>query len=405
MKGCIIQRGADTWLLKFDVGRDPLTGKRITRYATVHGGKREAQAELSKRVAQIGDNAYVDPSKLSVADYLEQHWLPHIRNQITGSAFDRYSDIVRKHLVPALGRHRLAKLLPVHVQAFYDAELVSGRRAHPARKAATPASSSGLSARTVRLHAKVLGQAIRHAVKLQLIARNPCAGATPPRIADKEMPALDHDQAATVIKAAAGARIHLPVLLALTCGLRRGEILGLRWRDLDLEGGRLSVSQALEQTRAGLVFKAPKTKRSRRLVTLPALAVEALRAHKAQQREEYLRLGFGKDDADLVLTEITVAAGADGRRDIARKPMTPDHVSKEFCRLARRLGLKCRFHDLRHSHASHLLLSGVHPKVASERLGHASVSITLDTYSHVLPGLQEDAARGVDAALRKALSE
>jgi integrase len=401
MKGHIRQRGPETWLLKFDVGRDPLTGKRITRYATVHGGKRDAQRELSKYLAQVGDGVYVDPTKLTLGDYLMQHWLPHVRNQVTGSAADRYSDIVNKHLVPAIGKHRLARLSPAQVQAYYDAELAGGRRAHPLKKSS--AAAAGLSARTVRLHHKVLNQALRHAVKLQWIARNPCDAASPPRVEHKEMPALDHDQTAAVIRAAAGSRIYIAVLLALTTGMRRGEILGLRWRDLGLDAGQLSVSQALEQTRRGLVFKPPKTERSRRMIILPALTIEGLRVHKTQQREEYLQLGFGKDEDDLVVTEITVATDSTGRREIARKPMTPDHLSKDFCRLARRLKLKVRFHDLRHTHATHLLKAGVHPKVASERLGHASVAITLDTYSHVLPGLQEDAARGVDAALRKAL--
>jgi integrase len=303
--------------------------------------------------------------------------------------------------VPAIGKHRLARLSPAQVQAYYDAELAGGRRAHPLKKSS--AAAAGLSARTVRLHHKVLNQALRHAVKLQWIARNPCDAASPPRVEHKEMPALDHDQTAAVIRAAAGSRIYIAVLLALTTGMRRGEILGLRWRDLGLDAGQLSVSQALEQTRRGLVFKPPKTERSRRMIILPALTIEGLRVHKTQQREEYLQLGFGKDEDDLVVTEITVATDSTGRREIARKPMTPDHLSKDFCRLARRLKLKVRFHDLRHTHATHLLKAGVHPKVASERLGHASVAITLDTYSHVLPGLQEDAARGVDAALRKAL--
>jgi len=169
--------------------------------------------------------------------------------------------------------------------------------------------------------------------------------------------------------------------------------------------GTATVTQSLEKTRRGLVFKAPKTDRSRRTITLPALAVEALRAHRVSQAQDYVRLGLGKDERDLVIAEVTTLATGERAGELVRVPMQPDQVSKAFLRLVRRLGFPCRFHDLRHSHATHLLKGGVHPKVASERLGHASIAITLDTYSHVLPGLQEDAARRVDAALRKALGE
>jgi len=193
----------------------------------------------------------------------------------------------------------------------------------------------------------------------------------------------------------------------MACGcICRGELLALRWRDVDIEAGAATVRQSLEKTRRGLVFKAPKQERSRRTIILPALAIEALKTHKAAQAQEYVRLGLGKDDRDLVLCDVTTT-GDQGERagELVRVPVQPDQLSKAFHRLAGRLGLRCRFHDLRHSHATHLLKGGVHPKVASERLGHASIAITLDTYSHVLPGLQEDAARRVDAALRKALGE
>ena len=186
----------------------------------------------------------------------------------------------------------------------------------------------------------------------------------------------------------------MPILLAVTTGMRRGEILALRWKDVDLDAGTLAVQQTLEQTRKGLSFKAPKTARSRRTISLPSLTVEALRRHKVHQAEDRLSSpGIGRAEIDLV------SSLRDG------SPSSPRALTQEFKRLAKKLGFAVRFHDLRHTHISHLLAEGVHPKVASERAGHASVAITLDTYSHVLPGLQEDAAARIDAALRTHLEQ
>ena len=161
--------------------------------------------------------------------------------------------------------------------------------------------------------------------------------------------------------------IYIPVLVAVTTGMRRGEILGLRWKDVDLDAGTLSVRQTLEQTRTSLAFKVPKTPRSRRMITLPALTVDALRRHKVTQAEDRLSMGLGRDELGLVC----------GLRD--GSPRSPRELTKEFSRVMKRLGFALRFHDLRHTHISHLLAAGVHPKVASERAGHASVGITLES--------------------------
>jgi integrase len=182
----------------------------------------------------------------------------------------------------------------------------------------------------------------------------------------------------------------MPVLLAATTGMRRGEVLALHWRDLDLGVGRLTVRRTVEQTKSGLRFKEPKTKGSRRTITLPAITIEALARHKAQQAEERMQLGLGK--CDLVFTRW------DG------EPVNPRNFTKEFSRCVRAAGTRpIGFHGLRHTHLSHLMASGVPVKVVAERAGHASAKMTLDVYGHVLPGMQEDVARQVDAALRGVL--
>lgn len=170
--------------------------------------------------------------------------------------------------------------------------------------------------------------------------------------------------------------MYVPVLVAATTGLRRGEVFGLRWKDIDLEESVLSVSQALEQTRSGLRFKAPKTARGRRTISLPSITVEQLREHRVEQAKERLALGLGKHSQDLVFTEVDGA------------PVNIERVLRKFSQKVGVLGLPLvTFHGLRQTHITNLLKAGVHPKIASERAGHASISITLDTYSHVVPGM------------------
>jgi len=190
-----------------------------------------------------------------------------------------------------------------------------------------------------------------------------------------------------------GTRLELPVVLAVSTGLRRGELLAVRWRDVDLEKATLAVRQSIEQTKNGLAFKEPKTRRGRRVVALPNVTVEALRRHRTDQAKRRLSLGSAYKDQGLVLTRL------DGR------PMDPAETSKAFARVIARNGLRRHsLHSLRHTHATLLLRANVHPKVVSERLGHATIGITLDTYSHVLPDMQEAAAKKLEGVLGPSLT-
>lgn len=206
------------------------------------------------------------------------------------------------------------------------------------------------------------------------------------------MQALNEEQTAALLKLSRGTWLHAPIFLAVTTGLRRGEMLGLRWDDIDLQAGQLSVRQSLEQTKTALTFKQPKTAKGTRIVALPPVTVETLRRHKADQAKNRLRLGPEYNDGGLVF------ARTDGC------PLDPRSVSHAFMALIEKSDLpRIRLHDLRHTHATQLLRQGVHPKIVSERLGHSTVAITLDTYSHVLPGMQEEAAQLINAALKTAL--
>ena len=206
------------------------------------------------------------------------------------------------------------------------------------------------------------------------------------------MTALDETEAVKMLHAAGGTSLHMPLYLALGTGMRRGELLGLRWSDVDLDGAALTVNQTLQEAYGEIIFKEPKTTRSRRRITLPGVVVDALRVHRAEQAKKTLAREPGFVESDLVL-----AAPGGG-------PWWPSNFDRVWRRFKTKQALKIRFHDLRHTHATQLLCAGVNVKVISERLGHASISITLDTYSHVMPGMQEEAAEKIDAGLRAALA-
>jgi integrase len=255
-------------------------------------------------------------------------------------------------------------------------------------------------------HHRILRQALKQAVKWRLIAFDPTDAVRAPTPQAKKPETLDEAQTAAFLEGAEGTSLCLPILLAVTTGLRRGEVLALRWKHIDLDRSTLSVVESLEETKdGGLQFKTPKTKGSCRRVTLPSITVEALKRHKVEQAQIRLRLGLGRDDDALVYGRI------DG------SPKSPRAFTKEFTRLVVKLRAETRehpkepdippvtFHGLRHSHATQLLKAGIHPKIAQERLGHSTIAVTLDLYSHVTETMQEDAARMVDNALRVAINE
>jgi integrase len=373
--GHIQRRGKSSWRLKYDVGRDPKTGRRVTRYATVHGAKRDAQRKLRQLLDAVDKGQHVDPSKMTVRQWLEQ-WLAECKHTVSPKTWQERAAFVHKHLIPALGLIPLARLSPVHIQRHYTNALASGRLD----------GKGGLSAQTVRHHDRVLHVALDRARQLRLIASNPVEDAKPPKVERTEMVTLNPHQKAALLAAAVGTAMHTPIFLALATGLRRGELLGLAWRHIDLDAGLLHVEQAVEQTKAGVRFKTPKTRHGRRTLTLPPAAVEVLRRHRVAQAEEHLKLGLGKPDL------LFPRAAAD-----------PREFSKAFARLADRAGVEITFHGLRHTHVTDLLRAGVNPKVVSERAGHSSVAFTLDRYAHVSLEMHQEAAAQMDATLRQAL--
>lgn len=306
-----------------------------------------------------------------VEAYLGQ-WLSHARTRVRPRTYQGYEGLIRLYAIPAIGQIRLNDLHPLDLQSLY-ASLMDER---------VPPISGGT---VLNLHL-VLTQAFGQAVRWGLLDRSPVAGAQPPRPRRPESAVIDAALASRILEAARGHFLELPIAIALATGMRRGEILGLRWADLDAEFSVAHVRRTLQAIDPEPVFEDPKTRRSRRAVALPAF----LRPYLTRQREDQ-----GRHRASLSASwhenDLVVDAG-DG------SPVNPVNLSSAWPKFLKRAGLPhVRFHDLRHAHATLMLLQGVHPKVVSERLGHSSIGITLDTYSHVLPGMQTEAAEALDA--------
>jgi integrase len=350
-----------------------------TRTVTFRGGAKDAKTELRRLLRQVDMGEHADVgNKLTVGTWLTQ-WLSSVQETLAPQSHDRYGETIKNHLIPGLGDIPLAKLAESHITKFYASlERKDGKGA--------------MAPRTRRQLHRVLSSALRRAVEDRMIARNPADTFRKrlPKVEKGEMKVLTPEQSRQLLDAVRDTPLYTPVLLALATGARRGECLALRWRNVDLDNGTVLIAESLEQRRGVPIrSKAPKGEKQRS-VALPAFAVDALRSLKLRQTEQMFALGARVDGDTLVCM----------RRD-GRAP-SPASVTSTFTRLVARLpGMPAiHFHSLRHSHATALLQAGVHPKVAQERLGHASVAITLDLYSHVSSDMDKDAADRLDRAFQ-----
>jgi integrase len=374
MKGHIRERSPGCWAIVLDV-RDAETGERKRRWHSFRGTKRQAQIECARLISEMRGGTYVEPSKLTFAQFLER-WLDDVKPRVSPKTHERYFEIVRKNIIPVLGSVHLTRLRPAQIAGAYSDALNGGRRD----------GKGGLAPSTVIYMHRLIKQALGQAVRWELLARNPADAVDPPKAERRTLATYDMDRTAELLEALRGTRLRLPVLIAVMCGLRRGEIVALRWKHIDLVAGKMAVMESAEQTSAGVRYKPPKSGKGRS-VALSEWVVAELRQHRLAQAEELFRLGIRQSDATFVYTQ------QDGA------PVQPRSLSQMWA--ATETGLpRVPFHNLRHTHATHMLAAGVHPKVASERLGHSRVGITLDLYSHVLPGMQEDAAARVDTAFQ-----
>ncbi len=280
------------------------------------------------------------------------------------SSYVKYRKLIHSYILPTLGRVQLQKLTPQQVQALYRKK-----------------SEEGLSPKTVNSIHGILHKALDNAVRWNLVVRNVCDLVSPPRIVKPEIQPLSMEQAHKLLEAARGHRLEAVLTLALTTGMRRGELLGLRWSDVDFEDQSLQVRRTVDFiAKYGYIESEPKTAKGRRKIMLPPFVIDVLKHHRVQQLELHRKAGAAWQEHDLVF------CGLHGNY------LNPRYILKMFARVLKEADLPhLRFHDLRHSAATILLSMGVHPKVVQEILGHSTISMTMDTYSHVLPSMQKDA--------------
>lgn len=335
----------------------------------IYGRKyKDVEKKLAEAMGDAAKGIVYDDKNLTVGDFFDLWLSDSVRGTVRESTYSRDKYLVTNHIKPAIGRAKLKSLGAVHLQSLYRNRL-----------------DSGLSASTVQKLHHVLHKALSQAKRLKLIAHNPADDVKAPTPAPKEMRPLSAHEARKLLEAAQGDRLEALYLLAIHTGMRRGELLGLKWDDVDFDGSTVRVRRTLTRKGTGYVLGGPKTKKSRRTVRLTQRAVGALRSHRARQSEKKLGTGASYHDQGLVF------AGERGGI------INPSNLrQRSFMPLLERAELPpITFHDLRHTCASLLFQKNIHPKFVQELLGHASVAITLDTYSHMLPGMGGEAAEAM----------
>ncbi|MEN6565908.1 MAG: tyrosine-type recombinase/integrase [Veillonellales bacterium] len=388
MKGSLFKHHG-TYYVIVDVEQE--NGKRKQKWVnTGTANKKEAEKALPKIVIAAQENELPEDDKITLSQFLDKWLLVYCKPNLRPPTYKNYESYIRNHIKPNLGRFAIAKLKPLQIQEFYATK-----------------QDAGLATATVNYLHTILNEALKHAVQWNLITKNPCNAVKAPKRVKYQAQVYSPAQLQILLSIVSGTRLALPVILAVTCGLRRGEVCGLRWQDIDLDNGIMHILHSLDWYESKLTIQPVKTDHSERSIKLPATTLAALNAHKALQTD------FKTDPDKDYQNNDFVVSWPDGR------PCDPDFLYRQFQKAIKehnqniaddpelstaekeRLTLPViRFHDLRHSHATLLLSQGVAAKIVSERLGHSRTSFTQDTYMHMLPGMQDEAATLVDQALQ-----
>ena len=382
MRGHIIKRYKDSYSIVIELGNDPSTGKRRQQWYSVKGTKKEAEKKLSELLHEIDTGTFMKPGKTTLAEYLERWMKDYARPNLAPKTADWYAYIIHSHIVPSLGNTLLTRLKPEQLQRYY-AEKLSGGRCD---------GKGALSPQTVRHCHVAIHYALETAIKWGLLTHNPADAVSPPRSERHQIQTWSAEELGSFLETAKDTPYYAMFHLLFASGMRRSEALALRWCDIDLPLCQIYVTRSMQHLADGtFTFKQPKTARGRRAIALPPSTTLILKEHREKQALDTAFVGRILKDDDLVFSHL------DG------KPFLPNSITHAWGKMVKRTGLKyIRLHDARHTHASLMLKQGVHPKIVQERLGHASIQITLDTYSHVAPGLQEAAAARFDEVFKTA---
>jgi integrase len=379
--GGLRERSSGSWELKVRCA-DPRTGRRVVKFYTVKGSKQDAKKRLRDLSVMAEACSLPDEQKLFGA--VLDSWESSL--DVSPKTAERYLELVRLYIRPHLGGLKVRAITASRLEEFYG-DLRAGR-------SVAGAEATKLAPRTIGHIHRLVVQALGLAERDKVIEASPARHAKRPKIERTEIEILAEEQIRAVLAKLRGRAMYLIALTGLATGMRRGELLALRWKDVDLDAGKLKVEQSLEQTKSGLRFKAPKTRYGRRIITLPFSVTAELRLHRKTQAEQRLKLGLGKPADDALVFQ-----RPDG------EPLLPNSVTTEWRRLVTSLKLpKVSLHSWRHTHASQLIASGLDVLTISRRLGHGSPSITLDVYSHLFKPTDTAAAAVFESAFGKGLS-
>lgn len=372
------KRGKKKWQIVIEMPRDPVSGDRRRKYRTVNCTKSEAKKKMRKMVYEMENGMMIEPSEVTYGELL-QEWLEgYCKPNLAARSYSSYKMIVDRHITPALGDIKLQDLKAFHIQSYQSQKLRKGRK---------DGKDGGLSPTTVRKHNHLISQSLNYAVQMEMLKSNPAKTVSAPKREDKEIMYLKKDEIETLLDACPDdGWMEKYIYFSIRTGMRRGEVLGLRWKDVDLNDEVINVNQTLQRVRnKGINFKSPKTRSGRRSIVINSRVVEILNEIRKDQNKN--KLSHGKDyytDQNLVF------CNDDG------SPVNPQGVTRRFKKIAKKAGFpELRLHDLRHTHATLLMRNGVNPKVVQQRLGHKNISQTLDTYSHVSTDLQRDAVERI----------
>lgn len=367
-RGNIRERSKGSYTITISLPSDPITKKRKQKYYTFKGTKKEAEKFLTEKLRELDMGLIVDNTNMNFSDYLD-FWLKNsCKDRLSINTYEEYELKVNKHIKPYLGNIKLDKLKTLQIQNFYTLKL-----------------EGELSPRTVMSFHKIIHRALEQAVKWQLIPYNVANGVEKPKVSQEETQILNEVELKCLISKAKNTNLYIPIVIGAYTGMRRGEVLGLTWDNVNLNDGTIRISKTLSSTKQGIVFTEPKTKNSNRKIAISKSVVEILKRNKVEQLKNKMRLGNSYKDNNMVCCK--------ENGDF----IDPKNFSRDFHNLVVKSGIKnIRFHDLRHTHASLLVKLGVHPKEISTRLGHSDVSITMNIYSHIYEETDKETANAFE---------